>query len=119
MKKKVLASIVLGIGLLGGQAAFASQSNDVNHGEVNLDETRDLMSTMKLDKSTPGGGTWYHGFEKGQVHSNYNHKKKTHKSSAAAGARFYETRWNTKNEGYTYASVYEALFGNKAFWDTK
>jgi len=32
LKKKVLASIVLGIGLLGGQAAFASQSNDVNHG---------------------------------------------------------------------------------------
>lgn len=64
MKKKVLASIVLGIGFLGGQAAFASQSNDVNHGEVNLDESRDLMSAMKLTKSTPGGGTWYHGFEK-------------------------------------------------------
>ncbi|MES5395446.1 lactococcin 972 family bacteriocin [Bacillus amyloliquefaciens] len=119
MKKKVLASIVLGIGLLGGQAAFASQSDDVNHGEVNLDETRDLMSAMKLTKTKAGGGTWYHGFEADQVKSNYNHKKKTHKSSAAAGSRFYESKWKKKNEGYTYASVYQTLFGNKAYWDTK
>ncbi|KXZ17698.1 hypothetical protein P4T89_08315 [Bacillus nakamurai] len=63
MKKKVLASITLGIALLGGQAAFASQSDDVNHGEINLDESRDLMSALKLTKSSASGGTWYHGFE--------------------------------------------------------
>ncbi|WP_186319556.1 lactococcin 972 family bacteriocin [Bacillus pumilus] len=119
MKKKVLASIVLGLGLLGGQATFASQSNDVNHGEVNLDETRDLISTMKLTKSKPGGGTWYHGFEGGYVKSNYNHTKKTHRSSAKAGQRYFSAKWKKKNEGYTYASVAETLWNNAAYWDTK
>ncbi|MCI3196894.1 lactococcin 972 family bacteriocin [Bacillus atrophaeus] len=119
MKKKVLAPIVLGIALLGGQAAFASPSDDVNHGEINLDESRDLMHAMKLTKTKAGGGTWYHGFEGGFVKSNYNHTKKTHKSSAAAGQRFFESKWKKKNEGYTYASVAETFFGNKAFWNTK
>ncbi|MBV2240888.1 lactococcin 972 family bacteriocin [Bacillus inaquosorum] len=41
-----------------------------------MDETRDLIQIMKLTKTKAGGGTWYHGFEDGQVKSNYNHTKR-------------------------------------------
>ncbi|MCD7911087.1 lactococcin 972 family bacteriocin [Bacillus velezensis] len=119
MKKKVLASIVLGLGLLGGQAAFANQSPDVNHGEVNLDETRDLAGALGLTKTKAGGGTWYHGFEGGDVKSNYNHTKKTHKSSVKAGQRYFSAKWKKKDEGYTYANVAMTIWNNAAFWDTK
>ncbi|MFJ5963222.1 hypothetical protein [Bacillus sp. NPDC093026] len=40
-----------------------------------MNETRDLMSAMKLTKTKAGGDTWYQGFEDGQVKSNYNHIK--------------------------------------------
>jgi len=119
LKKRVLASVVLGLSLLGSSAVFASSDDDATHGEINLDETRDLYNITKLTRSKAGGGTWYHGIEKGWVKSNYNHTKKTHKSSAAAGQRFFSAKWKSKNEGYTYASVAEVLWGNKCFWDTK
>ncbi|KAA6446897.1 lactococcin 972 family bacteriocin [Bacillus swezeyi] len=119
MKNKVLASLVLGISLLGSSAVFASSADESTHGEVNLDETRDLIKLAKLTKSYVGGGTWYHGFDKGWVKSNYNHTKKTHRSSAMAGSRYFTSEWKAKDEGYTYASVAEVLFGNRAFWDTK
>lgn len=57
------------------------------------------MHAMKLTKTKAGGGTWYHGFEGGFVKSNYNHTKKTHKSSAAAGQRFFESKWKKKMKG--------------------
>ncbi|MCY9186119.1 lactococcin 972 family bacteriocin [Bacillus halotolerans] len=121
MKKKVFASIMLGATLLvSSSVVFASSSDEATHGEVNLDETRDLIQIMKLTKTKAGGGTWYHGFEDDQVKSNYNHTKKTHKSSAQAGGeRFFSSKWKKKDEGYTYASVYQTLWGNRAFWDTK
>ncbi|XAK55381.1 lactococcin 972 family bacteriocin [Bacillus inaquosorum] len=121
MKKKVFASMVLGAALLvSSSVVFASSSDEATHGEVNLDETRDLIQVMKLTKEKAGGGTWYHGFEGGQTKSNYNHTKKTHKSSAAAGGeRYFSSKWKKKDEGYTYASVYTTLWGNRAFWDTK
>ncbi|MBK4203082.1 lactococcin 972 family bacteriocin [Bacillus subtilis] len=111
--------MVLGAALLVSSSVFANSSDDATHGEVNLDETRDLIHVMKLTKTNAGGGTWYHGFEGGYVKSNYNHKKKTHKSSASAGPRINVSPWKKKNEGDTYASVAETIWGNRAFWDTK
>ncbi|KXJ36480.1 hypothetical protein AX282_04470 [Bacillus spizizenii] len=84
MKKKVFASMVLGATLLVSSSVFASSSDDATHGEVKLDETKDLIKVMKLEMTRAGGGIWQYGFSDGKVISNYNHTKKTHKSSVKA-----------------------------------
>ncbi|MBC1485603.1 lactococcin 972 family bacteriocin [Listeria seeligeri] len=135
MKKKVC---VLGITLFTvlapvGALAADSTTKEVQ-GETNLDnliskntegekvifsESKEASTNSRpLLKASAGGGTFTVKWGGDRHWSNYNHSKKTHRSSASNNRATERSEWKSKGK---LASVWikSSLSGNKANWATK
>ncbi|MBC1490170.1 lactococcin 972 family bacteriocin [Listeria sp. FSL L7-1485] len=134
MKKRLC---VLGIALftiLAPVGAFASDNTATEiQGETNLDNliskksegekvifsesTKTSTNSPQLFKAA-GGGTFWVKWGGDRHWSNYNHPKKTHRSSASNYRATARSSWKSKGK---LASVWikSSLWGNKAYWATK
>ncbi|MCD2253978.1 lactococcin 972 family bacteriocin [Listeria marthii] len=131
MKKKVCVLAIALLTVLSPMGALAAQN--LNEGETSLDSLMSANKTgekvifsetttgkkplLKAAQST-GGGTFWVTWGQDRHYSNYQHTKKTHKSSASNYRYTESSPWKTKNK---LASVWikSSLWGNKANWTTK
>ncbi|EAF6003280.1 Lmo2776 family bacteriocin [Listeria monocytogenes] len=131
MKKKVCVLAIALLTVLSPMGALAAQN--LNEGETSLDS---LMSANKtgekvifsetttgkkpLLKATQsaGGGTFWVTWGQDRHYSNYQHTKKTHRSSASNYRATERSSWKAKNNLAT-AWIKSSLWGNKANWATK
>lgn len=134
MKKKLaslsLAGVLLIVPLSTSIAATeVGVDNTIRQGTYNYD-TNTYSETINgtpvrdgikaLVSESAGGGSWDHGFIGiKSVYSDYNHTGKTHRSSASNFRSTDRAPWKSKYGGWTYASIAQSLWGNKANWNTK
>ncbi|EPD9049748.1 lactococcin 972 family bacteriocin [Listeria monocytogenes] len=117
--------------MLSPMGALAAQN--LNEGETSLDS---LMSANKTGEKvifsdtttgkkpllkaaqSAGGGTFWVTWGQDRHYSNYQHTKKTHRSSASNYRATERSSWKAKNNLAT-AWIKSSLWGNKANWATK
>jgi lactococcin 972 family bacteriocin len=108
------ASVVGADGAIAGGSAEIAGSQDT---QVIIDDTPSalLRTTEKV-----GGGVWIYGTGGGNSYSYYDHKTKTHSSTACAGfgTSCKGSGWVAK-EKRSVAKVLKTAWGNTAFWNTK
>ncbi|EEU7817493.1 Lmo2776 family bacteriocin [Listeria monocytogenes] len=131
MKKKVCVLAIALLTVLSPMGALAAQN--LNEGETSLDS---LMSANKTGEKvifsetttgkkpllkaaqSAGGGTFRVTWGQDRHYSNYQHTKKTHRSSASNYRATERSSWKAKNNLAT-AWIKSSLWGNKANWATK
>ncbi|EFN3772433.1 Lmo2776 family bacteriocin [Listeria monocytogenes] len=131
MKKKVCVLAIALLTVLSPIGALAAQN--LNEGETSLDS---LMSVNKTGEKvifsetttgkkpllkaaqSYGGGTFWVTWGQDRHYSNYQHTKKTHRSSASNYRATERSSWKAKNNLAT-AWIKSSLWGNKANWATK
>ncbi|MBC2375504.1 lactococcin 972 family bacteriocin [Listeria welshimeri] len=133
MKKKVcvlgiaLFTVLSPLGVLAsenlteGETSLDSLMNASKQGEkVIFSETTESTTSKKplLKASSAGGGTFWVTWGQDRHYSNYQHSKKTHRSSASNYRATEKSSWKTKNNLAT-VWIKSSLWGNKANWATK
>lgn len=131
MKKKVCVLAIALLTVLSPMGALAAQN--LNEGETSLDS---LMSANKTGEKvifsetttgkkpllkaaqSAGGGTFWVTWGQDRHYSNYQHTKKTHRSSASNYRATERSSWKAKNNLAT-TWIKSSLWGNKANWATK
>ncbi|EAE7094182.1 lactococcin 972 family bacteriocin [Listeria monocytogenes] len=131
MKKKVCVLAIALLTVLSPMGALAAQN--LNEGETSLDS---LMSANKTGEKvifsdtttgkkpllkaaqSAGGGTFWVTWGQDRHYSNYQHTKKTHRSSASNYRATERSSWKAKNNLAT-AWIKSSLWGNKTNWATK
>jgi lactococcin 972 family bacteriocin len=105
---------------LGLDGATAGGSAEITGGEntqVIIDDTApmQILTTEKV-----GGGVWIYGTGGGNSYSYYDHKTKTHSSTACSGfgTSCKGSGWVAK-DNRSVAQVLKTAWGNTAFWNTK
>ncbi|EAF1045067.1 lactococcin 972 family bacteriocin [Listeria monocytogenes] len=131
MNKRVCVLAIALLTVLSPMGALAAQN--LNEGETSLDS---LMSANKTGEKvifsetttgkkpllkaaqSAGGGTFWVTWGQDRHYSNYQHTKKTHRSSASNYRATERSSWKAKNNLAT-AWIKSSLWGNKANWATK
>ncbi|EAD3477130.1 lactococcin 972 family bacteriocin [Listeria monocytogenes] len=131
MKKKVCVLAIALLTVLSPIGALAAQN--LNEGETSLDslmsanktgekvifsETTTGKKTLLKAAQSAGGGTFWVTWGQDRHYSNYQHTKKTHRSSASNYRATERSSWKAKNNLAT-AWIKSSLWGNKANWATK
>ncbi|MED3951502.1 lactococcin 972 family bacteriocin [Priestia aryabhattai] len=143
--KKIVSTLLLSGCLISSTIGVSAASlGDGNTGEVNLDNYKQQYeawkdthttgtfkifptstttdsgsySTAAVKKTDAGGGKFWVEWGGDRHWSNYEHAKKTHRSSASNHRGTNRSDWMPKGE-LANIGIKSSLYGNKAGWATK